>query len=41
MYHLLYEHLDYVLNKEVRKTLIDTQKYSLADGVRLINEWLF
>lgn len=40
MYHLLYNHMDYILNKEVRKISIDTQKYSLKDCVEMINEWL-
>lgn len=41
MYHLLYNHMDYVLDKEVSKIIIDTQKYSLMDGVGMINKWLF
>lgn len=38
MYHLLYDNIDYILKKKVHKILIDTQKFSVADGVKIINE---
>lgn len=41
MYHLLYDYLEYVTDKEVHKILIDTQKYTPTDGAEMLNEWLF
>lgn len=40
MYHLLYDNIDYILKRKVRKILIDTQKFSVADEARIINELL-
>ena len=41
MYHLLYDNIDYILKKKVHKILIDTQKFSVADEVRIINDYWF
>ena len=41
MYHLLYENLEYVIDKEVSKIRIDTRENSMADEVEKLNEWLF